>query len=142
MRQEEYQVTSTMRFWRSRRGADEDGAVDLSSCDMKRCNHGLCERCGYPMHSAIHGPISDAPAGSKPFGHRFAPKGETCLRCMDCELRYADFPLDMTIPDAQWAAINNGDPAGVLCPLCIVARLSNLPGAVAVRAFLEVAKPA
>ncbi len=58
------------------------------------------------------------------------------LHCMDCVVRYGDFPLDTTLPDAQWKQINPTE-GGVLCASCLVSRASKLPGAVAVRAQIE-----
>ena len=60
------------------------------------------------------------------------------LGCMDCGKPYSSFPLDVTIPDDQWRQIHDSK-GGVLCANCMVARLSRLPGAIAVRARLEVA---
>jgi hypothetical protein len=60
------------------------------------------------------------------------------LGCMDCGKPYSTFPLDMTIPDGQWREIHETD-GGVLCANCMVARLAKLPGAIAVRAYLETA---
>ena len=63
---------------------------------------------------------------------------ESGLGCMDCGKPYGTFPLDMTIPDGQWREIHESE-GGILCANCMVARLANLPGAIAVRARLEVA---
>ena len=60
------------------------------------------------------------------------------LGCMDCGKPYSDFPLDTTIPDEQWRMIHDSN-GGVLCASCMVLRLSRLPGAIAVRARLEIA---
>ena len=59
------------------------GAVDLDNCPTQwrerrwqgvHCACGLCAKCGYPKHSAIHGPLYRQPPGSKPYGHEFVPK--------------------------------------------------------------------
>ena len=53
------------------------GAVDLNACPTRtpkgRCQCDKCARCGFGMHTAIHGPVFGAPAGSAPYGHRFVP---------------------------------------------------------------------
>lgn len=63
------------------------------------------------------------------------------LRCMDCRAIYADFPLDTTVPDEQWAMIHPSG-GGVLCASCIVKRAAKLPGIIAVRAWFEFAPDA
>jgi hypothetical protein len=60
------------------------------------------------------------------------------LRCLDCGLAYADFPLDVNLPRAQWLAIHP-DEHGVLCARCLVSRASKVPGCTVVHAVLEVA---
>lgn len=62
------------------------------------------------------------------------------LRCMDgCGATYP-FPLDTVLPNDQWAAIGGQEQGSdLLCANCIVTRLAKLPGAIAVRARLEVA---
>lgn len=61
------------------------------------------------------------------------------LACLDCGKPYSTFRLDTTIPDEQWRAIHESE-GGVLCANCMVARLAKLPGAIAVRAYLETAE--
>ena len=68
--------TESQDYWRTRFGVDDDGAVDMSRCSMKACRHGVCDRCGYPMHSAIHGPVNGGEPGSRPFGHRFVSEAK------------------------------------------------------------------
>lgn len=70
------------------------------------------------------------------FMARRSTTGATVVRCLDCGLHYADFPLDMTLPDEQWLAIHPDD-GGVLCAGCIVKRAEKLPGRIAVRARIE-----
>lgn len=65
-------------------------------------------------------------------------RGDGTLRCMDCSVPYADFPLDTTLSDDQWKMIHRPE-GGVLCASCIVRRASRLPGVVAVRAVFEFA---
>lgn len=51
-----------------------EGAVTYEQCPYgggTRCKCGRCSACGYPMHTAIHGPTYGQPAGSKPYGHLF-----------------------------------------------------------------------
>lgn len=63
------------------------------------------------------------------------------LTCEDCSLPYRSFPLDMTLPDDQWAMIHPGDDGGVLCAQCIVQRASRLGRhVIAVRAVIEFAE--
>jgi hypothetical protein len=88
-----------------------------------RCGHaesthpfGPCRYCACQAFSLVPGPLC----------------------CMDCDEPYADFPLDTTIPDEQWALIH-GSPGGVLCASCIVKRAAKLKGVVAVRAYFEFA---
>lgn len=64
-----------------------------------------------------------------------APK---VLRCMDCALAYSAFPLDVVLPDEQWAAITKRtDGSGVLCAKCIVERGARLPGVTVARLQFE-----
>ena len=58
------------------------------------------------------------------------------LACMDCGKPYADFPLDATLPDEQWLMIHDSH-GGVLCANCMVARAAKIPGAIAVRMFID-----
>jgi hypothetical protein len=58
------------------------------------------------------------------------------LACDGCGKLYRDFPLDVTIPDDQWLAIQ-GRPGGVLCAACIVERGARLPGVTAARLHFE-----
>lgn len=61
------------------------GAVDLEECPqvgqrtfmlrIRRCRCGICSICGYPKHSAVHGPVNDGAPGSRPFDHEFLPRG-------------------------------------------------------------------
>ncbi len=55
------------------------------------------------------------------------------LACDDCALPYAEFPLDLVLPDEQWEAIHPAE-AGVLCAQCIVRRASKVPGVTVVHA--------
>jgi hypothetical protein len=52
-----------------------EGAVDLTQCPTRTrtglCKCGACLECGFPKHSAIHGPFLGQPPGSKPFGHQY-----------------------------------------------------------------------
>lgn len=58
--------------------------------------------------------------------------------CEDCGLPYRDFPLDLTIPDADWEVIHPGsNGGGLLCAQCIVTRASRLPDVTVVRATFE-----
>lgn len=48
--------------------------------------------------------------------------------CIDCGMRYEDF-ADLTIDDDLWEKIapyKNSDGGGILCPNCILKRLSEL----------------
>jgi len=58
----------------------ESGAVLYEDCPTretwtkrKRCRCGECQICGFPKHTAIHGPVNDGGAGSRPFDHEFEP---------------------------------------------------------------------
>ena len=62
------------------------------------------------------------------------------VSCCDCGLAYSDFGLDTTIPDHQWKAITQ-DGCNILCASCIVKRASRLPGAIAMRAYIEIYTP-
>lgn len=56
------------------------------------------------------------------------------VKCLDCGLPYADFPIDVVLPDEQWRAITGRtDGGGILCAGCIVARGARLPGATVAR---------
>lgn len=56
--------------------------------------------------------------------------------CNDCGLHYEDFPIDVVLPDDEWAEIC--PEGGVLCAQCIARRASRLRDVVAViRARLE-----
>jgi len=52
--------------------------LDVFACPTKsftkRCLCGLCEVCGYPKHTAIHGTLDGQPAGSEAYGHEFEPR--------------------------------------------------------------------
>ena len=55
--------------------------------------------------------------------------GNPPLRCEDCGMIYENFPLDVVIPDEQWAQITGYDDGhGILCAACIVKRGTTLPG--------------
>lgn len=57
--------------------------------------------------------------------------------CMDCGLPYADFSLDSTLPDDEWALIHDSE-GGLLCASCMVRRIKErVPGAVAVRMKID-----
>lgn len=63
---------------------------------------------------------------------------ENILRCMRCGLAYQDFPIDVVVPDEQWAAISERhDGSGVMCGTCIIARGSALPGVTVARLQFE-----
>lgn len=51
------------------------GAVDLDACPTRGrrrlCRCGACLKCGFPKHTAVHGPVYGQPPGSKPWGHEF-----------------------------------------------------------------------
>jgi len=57
------------------------GAVDVDACPRAGhrrgagipCRCGLCLVCGFPKHSAVHGPAWGEPPGSRPWGHEFRP---------------------------------------------------------------------
>lgn len=58
--------------------------------------------------------------------------------CMDCAKPYAEFPLDVVLPRAQWLAIH-ADEGGLLCASCIVARVrARIPGATVCHLIVEV----
>jgi hypothetical protein len=60
------------------------GAVDLDKCPdrmrarsrMLVCKCGKCSVCGFPKHTAIHGPVNGKGEGSKPYGHEFTEEIE------------------------------------------------------------------
>ncbi len=83
---------------------------------------------------AAHGHPPECPVLNPPVVPR-----ET-LRCADCGLPYADFPLDVSLPDAQWLAIF-GRPRGVLCANCI-ARRGRTYGATVMTANLDLPQTA
>ena len=65
------------------------------------------------------------------------PTGQLC--CMDCGTPYADFPLDVNLPRAQWLAIHSAEN-GVLCAQCIVRRIKErIPGVIVCHMIAEVA---
>jgi hypothetical protein len=49
------------------------------------------------------------------------------LKCLDCQLPYSEFPVDVVLPHGQWCLINPGGE-GVLCAGCIVKRAAKVPG--------------
>jgi hypothetical protein len=57
--------------------------------------------------------------------------------CHDCGCLYERFGLDLTLPHDQWAIVSAGTN-GLLCASCICRRAAELPGAIAVRASIEV----
>ena len=63
-------------------GAMTKGAVTYEQCPngggirafyrrYPGCGCGKCALCGYPKHTAIHGPALGAGPGSQPWGHEF-----------------------------------------------------------------------
>lgn len=61
--------------------------------------------------------------------------------CMDCSLPYAQFPLDVMLPRAQWLRIHPSEH-GLLCASCIVKRVRRcIPRATVIHAVVEVAPP-
>lgn len=43
--------------------------------------------------------------------------------CMDCGMSYLDFPMDVVLPDDQWALVSGRDDGGgLMCAACIVKR--------------------
>jgi len=66
--------------------------------------------------------------------------GETSCnldQCMDCDLAYSNFPLDMMLPDEQWLMIHPEGLDGLLCAQCIVSRAAKLPHATVVMARID-----
>lgn len=64
------------------------------------------------------------------------------VACEDCQKPYALFGLDTTLPDDQWEKLMPGRVGGgILCASCIVTRASRLPGAIALRAHVELHRP-
>ena len=57
-------------------------------------------------------------------------------KCLDCDLPYTEFGLDMTLPNEQWLMIHP-DNGGLLCANCIVKRVERLPRTIAIRARIE-----
>lgn len=55
--------------------------------------------------------------------------------CRDCDAPYEAMGLDITLPNEQWAMI--GSEYDILCGRCIAIRAAKLPGAIAIRAFIE-----
>lgn len=39
-----------------------------------RCTCGICRKCGYLVHMAIHMHVQGGNIGDAPFGHRFEPR--------------------------------------------------------------------
>lgn len=60
-------------------------------------------------------------------------------KCMDCDLPYEKFGVDLTLSDTQWKLIH---PTinGLLCANCIAKRASLLSNIIAIRAILELAE--
>jgi hypothetical protein len=56
----------------------ECGAVCYHDCTTRNgrgvCRCGKCAACGWPKHTAIHGPAYGQGRGSKPVGHEFQPE--------------------------------------------------------------------
>jgi len=48
---------------------------------------------------------------------------QVVVACEDCGLLYQDFPMDVTIPNEQWAVLTGyRDGEGILCGACIIQR--------------------
>ncbi len=49
-------------------------------------------------------------------------------KCYDCDLPYSDFPIDLGVSDEIWELISPTERGGggLLCPACMVKRLSEL----------------
>ena len=59
------------------------GGVDIFACKHKvyygdagkwQCHCGRCAKCGYTLHSAVHGHPHGGKPGDKPFDHQYVPK--------------------------------------------------------------------
>lgn len=59
----------------------------------------------------------------------YTPEPTEVVACIDCGLPYADFGLDLVLPDQQWIIIHPGIN-GVLCSNCICSRASKHSGTV------------
>lgn len=59
------------------------------------------------------------------------------LKCLDCDIPYSEFPMDVVLPRGQWLLINPAD-SGVLCANCIVARASKILKATVCHLIIEV----
>lgn len=57
--------------------------------------------------------------------------------CLDCNLPYEEFGLDMTLPMKQWVMIHP-EKYGMLCANCTVKRAEKIDGAIAIRAEIEI----
>lgn len=58
--------------------------------------------------------------------------------CMDCGMSYLDFPMDVVLPNDQWALISGRDDGGgILCAACIVKRAAKLKRFTVVKMTLE-----
>lgn len=61
------------------------------------------------------------------------------LSCLDCDLPYTQFEMDLVLPRSQWLEINPTED-GLLCAACIVKRCAKVPGASVVHAVIEIAR--
>ena len=60
------------------------------------------------------------------------------VRCADCGKPYRDFPLDVVLPDHQWALLSGrNDGGGIICASCIIERAAKMPGITVAKMTLE-----
>ncbi len=71
-----------------------------------------------------------------PDSHVRASAQEPKIGCEDCGLPYEQFPLDVSLPDADWQALKRPGDQGLLCAGCIVNRAAAMPSMIVVYARL------
>lgn len=79
------------------------------------------------------------PTDALPAGGTGTDPAQPKAACLDCGLPYAEFPMDLHLPRAQWLAIHP-DEHGVICAACIVKRVkARIPRATVCHLIVEVA---
>lgn len=78
-----------------------------------------------PVDRIIYSELHAAPPAAE--AAEAADSNDRTLRCRDCGKPYSEFPLDVVLPDDQWAIIHPEGEGGFLCAGCIVVRGQKFP---------------
>lgn len=85
-----------------------------------------------PIRSVVDGNNIIYKDGEWAFEDDGSPLGEYKSECLDCGLGYDDFQIDFILSEKDWKIIHP-DEHGVLCPSCIVSRISRTTKAISLK---------